>query len=370
MSTEEIKETSPSKKIIAFYLGYSPSFNPNDPDNNSKECYGSELCTKNVAEYLSKEYDVHIFLATNYQSSTYNNVTYHNFTRYNQFQNEYEIDILIISRYIHFFVQSIAKAKKVLFWCHDITTQPWFDSRRMPEEGAFLLLNNLNYIDHFICLTNTHRGYVLNWLQNVRKLTDEELQKFIVIGNGVEPKYFEEDEKHVIQKIPNKFIWCSDPNRGLEGTLDILQDLYHIDNSITLDIFHSKLSEELQKKIFAMPFVTFRGKVTQAELAKEMQSADFWLYACTFYETYCMVGLECQFAGVIPIVKKYGGLIDTVGDRGILVEGNDKFDENMKKAVLDFMSDPKKKEEYRKKCKEWAGKQSYEEIVKVWKGYF
>lgn len=185
-------------------------------------------------------------------------------------------------------------------------------------------------------------------------------------------------ENKKIERIPNKFIFCSDPDRGLDLTLELLKRIYPMEKSITLDIFHSKISPEIQKKIEEMPYVKFHGKVSQERLAKEMQKADFWLYPTHFYETYCMVGLECQMAGVIPIVRKLGGLIDTVGDRGIQIEFKNsqnpeeyikyfnEFTDRMISSVMMLIYNPAEKEKIRENCVKFAYEQRYSNIVKKW----
>ena len=184
-------------KIIVFYTGYSPSFNPKDPDNNSVECYGSELCTRNIAEQLAKyNYDVHIFSSGNSVISTHYGVTYHNTFTYAKFQHDNIIDILIISRYINFFIYNVPIAKRVIFWSHDITVQPSFNGLSLHDNGAQFTLNILHHIDNYVALTPTHREFIINnYLGKIRYLSEEEQKKIVVVGNGLVPEYFTDQSK-------------------------------------------------------------------------------------------------------------------------------------------------------------------------------
>lgn len=379
VKVDDVKvEDSPPIKVIVFYTGYSPSFNEKDPNNKSILCYGSELCTKNVAETLVKRgYEVHIFSDGNFKPSKFNGVVFHNVFQYNEFQKDNEIDVLIISRYINFFIYCVPRVKKILFWSHDTTVQPFYDGVKLADEGSYFTLNMLNKLDRYIALTETHKNWIwTDWLERARSLTDEEKKKFIVIGNGLNERNFDKEVK--VERIKNRFIYSSDPDRALALTLDLFQRIHAVENSVTLEVFHSNLRPELKQKIDTMPYVHYNGKVSQEQLAIEMQKSDFWLYPTHFYETYCMVGLECQMAGVIPIVRKLGGLIDTVGDRGLQIElepaktvdeARQKMEEFCDKFVIETLKlilDEPRKDKYRKMCMEWARTQNYNNIVDKW----
>lgn len=363
------------KTCIVFYTGYSPCFSEFFPDT---KCYGSELCTRNIAENLVKcNYEVHIFSDGNIISNVSNGVNYHNFQYYNQFQDKFfelhnrKIDVLVISRYINFFIYCIPKVEKIFFWSHDTTVQPYYGGVKLFDEGSYFLLNVLDKIDRYIVLSETHRIFVFEWLQKVRTLTDSEKEKFIVIGNGLDYKLFE--NLHKVRRIPNRFIYCSDPTRGLSQALDVLEIVYKEEKNITLEVYYADVSEDLKKRIKELPFVHLNGKVEQKDLIVEMCKSEFLMYPSFFFETYCMVALECQMAGVIPIVHKTGALIDTVGDRGISIAIKGNTPEDYKELInelaietLKLIKDETRKKEFRKKGIEFAKNQTYKKIVKRW----
>ena len=356
------------KKSVVFYTGYSPTFS----GEQGSKCYGSELCCKNIAERLAVNYEVHVFSDGNIFSVTNNDVNYHNFGYYNTFQKKYEqsrgkiIDVLVISRYINFFIHNVPKAKKIIFWSHDTTVQPYYDGVKLHGEGGPFTINLLNKIDTYITLTKTHKEFVYKWLSEFKELTDQEKSKFIVLGNAFNPKLFQHEEEK-IERVENRFIYCSDPNRGLGAALDVIKRLHDVDNSVTLEVYYGELSQELKEKAELLPFVHINGKLEQSDLIKEMYKSDMLLYPSFFFETYCMVALECQMAGVIPITSDFGALKDTVADRGITVSFEDvpyeQFIDKMVEETLKLMNDPERKLKMRLEGLKFASEQTYDNIV-------
>jgi glycosyltransferase involved in cell wall biosynthesis len=205
-------------------------------------------------------------------------------------------------------------------------------------------------------------------LGRIRKLTDDEQKKFIILGNGLDKSLFELQEP--VERVRNKFIYCSDPNRGLGVGLEVIQRLHAIASDVTYEIYYSKLNDELAKKVESMPYVKMNGKVSQKDLIRELHKCEYLMYPSFFFETYCMVALECQMAGVVPIVNKFGALIDTVGDRGLVLESSDKtikgLIDTMVIETLKLMDDPARKQMYVDKGKKWAVEQEYSLIVEKW----
>ena len=98
------------KPILGFYMGYSPAFN--GKNYHSKNVFGSEITTIKVAESLVEHYTVYIFVnIEEHDELIYNNVSYLNKDKINSFQ---KIDIMIIVRYINYFIYFKNIAKKNL----------------------------------------------------------------------------------------------------------------------------------------------------------------------------------------------------------------------------------------------------------------
>jgi len=80
--------------------------------------------------------------------------------------------------------------------------------------------------------------------------------------------------------------------------------------------------------------VHFRGRVSQKQLSEEMLSAGVWLYPTKFTETSCISAMEMQAAGLEIVTSSVAALNETVGDRGVLIDG-DCNDPVYKKTFID-----------------------------------
>src|SRR3990167_5188586 len=149
------------------------------------------------------------------------------------------------------------------------------------------------------------------------------MPKIAIIGDGLDTeRYAELTEK----KIPYRFIWGSSPDRGLEQVLELWPKLKKALPEATLEIFygweyydhytHIPKMREFKQKILQLvrqDGVHWRGRVGQLELAKEMMMADALLYPPPhdFRETYGMIFLEAQAAGVKCFYRQNGALGET-----------------------------------------------------------
>ena len=113
-----------SKEILCFYMGYTPSFN--GLNYGTRNVYGSEITTIKLAESLIDIYDVYIFILSlpENEEIIYNGVNYLNGHKLHNFKN---IDIMIVVRYINYFIYFKNIAKKTFIWLHDVTVQPAYD---------------------------------------------------------------------------------------------------------------------------------------------------------------------------------------------------------------------------------------------------
>ena len=140
------------KESLCFYMGYSPSFN--GKNYAEKKIYGSEITTIKLAESLVDLYDVYIFVNMELKDEMiYNQVHYLTKDKINNFK---EIDIMIIVRYINYFIYFKNIAKKTFIWLHDVTVQPSYDGKILTSNGDHLLYNLKDCYDKVIVLSNYH----------------------------------------------------------------------------------------------------------------------------------------------------------------------------------------------------------------------
>ena len=201
-----------NKNNLCFYMGYAPSFNGENYGN--KKVYGSEITTIKLAESLTDIYNVYIFILNLSQEDEiiHNKVHYLNMDKLHDFTN---IDIMIIVRYINYFIYFKNIAKKTFIWLHDVTVQPAYKGVILESNGDNLLYNLNKSFDKIIVLSDYH-------LHNNLSYIDLPLDKYSIINNIIDTTYY----KPNVQIIKNRFIYTSDISRGLDLLLDCLIILF------------------------------------------------------------------------------------------------------------------------------------------------
>jgi glycosyltransferase involved in cell wall biosynthesis len=144
-------------------------------------------------------------------------------------------------------------------------------------------------------------------------------EKIHVTRNGIRPERFSSKE---FNKNPNKFIYSSSPDRGIDRAIKVLDKVRETNPNIELHAFYGieqlkahgrhDVYNELKTLIDSRPWVKFHGGVDQETLMKHMQESAVWLYPTNFLETSCITAMEMVGNGVYPIVRNYGALPDTL----------------------------------------------------------
>ncbi len=107
------------KPILVLYMGYAPPLIGED-----KSVRGSELMARKLISLLKNYYDIHVFGI--YDKTTENNIKYYPLNELYDFQLNNKIEILLISRYINYFLEYPINAKKTYVWVHDIGCLLWW----------------------------------------------------------------------------------------------------------------------------------------------------------------------------------------------------------------------------------------------------
>lgn len=210
-----------------------------------------------------------------------------------------------------------------ILWCHDVNTGPNF----IDEFGN----NRSNNIDYIAGVSEWHCSHL-------QKLYDIPKEKLIVLSNGINLERFHSGES--IERQKGKFIWSSSPDRGLEIVLDLWPQIRSIIPEAELHIFYGwnnfdammeqtddpymrRFSTQMKNAIKSLEGhgVIMRGRISQDELAKEFQSADYWPYLSQFLETSCISILESQAGGCIPFYSPIGGIVENAAPGAIQING-------------------------------------------------
>lgn len=151
-----------------------------------------------------------------------------------------------------------------------------------------------------------------------------------VLGNGIEPSYFEGEETRSRKRL----IYSSVPYRGLQLMPEILAKLVALHPDVEFysfsgfKVYLDNVAEgdkidfdRVVAQLSTFPQFHNHGNVPQRELAREMMRSAILCYPNTFEETSCITALEAQAAGCAIVTSACGALPETVGKAGILVPG-------------------------------------------------
>lgn len=344
------------RKLLCFYMGYSPSFN--GENYGSRNVFGSEITTIKLAESLAHIYNVVIFVNNLMMEEEirHNNVQYLNKNRLRQFE---KIHIMIVVRYINYFVYFKNIAEKTFIWLHDVTVQPAFDGIIFHNNGDQLLYNLQHCYNKLVVLSEFH-------LNNNLKYIGISRNKYEIIPNMIDTHYY--DSK--IHTIKNRFIYTSDVNRGLNILLDCLIYIQKKIPDISLTVFRShEFTDIIRSKLRLLNNVIIFGKELQDVIAEEYLKAEYFFYPTDFDETFCNCAAEAQLYHCVCIYNNTGSLNTTIGDRGLQINYDIHSDDYIEKTcndVIELMNNKQKKMDYIVRGHKFAKSLEIDKIKQHW----
>lgn len=243
-------------------------------------------------------------------------------------------------------------------WCHDLVT-PTVETK----------LNE----DKILCLTNFHRDYVMA-KQGVSA------DKIIVTRNGIPVEKFKFERK---KKNPNKLLWMSSPDRGLDRAMYVCDEVRKEFPDIELHVYYglenlykyglADLANRLKEMMAERPWVKYHGFTEQSQMYREVSDGVIWVHPCNFIETFCITALEMLELGVFPVTRSLGALRDTLReakDKGMAVMLDHDCVEHSE--VMAYANQVKKalKERSWENVKLDSEKHSWKSIAKEWVDLF
>ena len=352
-------------KTICFYSGYT-----GDPFNGmnyqNKNIYGSEKNLIHLCKQLNKEYKIYIIvwnLKIKNEEIIHDNIYYIDCENYD---NIPVIDVLIINRYLNFFMHFINKAKKTFIWVQDLIGHTGYKGIHFDKQGKNFLINIDPIIDKYIVLSNFHKEYFNAFYEN--KIPQNKIE---IIGNGLLKNKPIDLNKINQKRIKKRFMFCSEPIRGLTFFLNFIEALQQKDPEISACIFRSNnYNQEIKNKIRKINNLTIYNTSNQSILFDEFLKSEFLLYTCNFLETFCNIALEAQYHGCICIYNKYGALNETIHERGFILEGHPTDNNFIEKNILkveSFINNEQEKNILQCNGHTYSNQNYYKHISKKWK---
>lgn len=184
-----------------------------------------------------------------------------------------------------------------------------------------------------------------------------------------------------IEKIHNRFIFSSIPDRGLEGLLTIWDKLCGAVPDISLVITSDyrlwgaevgALNEQHRVRWLSKPNVQFLGAVPRSRLIEEELRAEIFAYPSIFEELFCISCSEAQYAGAYPITSGIGALETT--NMGTIIPGNahnGAFYTVMSECIIDLLKDREQLYTLQKEIKQKALDRFHPDVIlKQWEEIF
>jgi len=301
---------------------------------------GSETYIIEMARNIQalNKYNVVVFCNC-FEEEICDNVLYKSIDLFAEFVFTRPVQHCIVSRYSEYLPLCFKSyVENVYFVIHDLT-----------PSGVVIPFDNK--LKQIFCLTEWHMNFFLNIFPMFKPIT-------VVFSHGINVEDYLIDAN---AKDNIKFIYSSFPNRGLLPLLEMWPFIINKFPKAELHIFSdvdgeyvNNVSGELMKNIKELikttPQIIYHGWVNKQILQQAWINADVWLYPCTFLETYCLTALEAAISKTLIIANDMGALINTVGDRGILISGDSNSlvwkQEALQKLfeILDPKSENKKQE--------------------------
>lgn len=336
---------------VLIYVGYqSMHFNPDTLKETGLG--GTEIALIYLAKEL-KKFGHKITVSGDVLTGTFDSIEW---LPTNECHMKYsnQFDIIIAASYLHVVPEfkEYVNAKTIL-WVHNTDYYPWWQGEEIKNHLEIL---NSDNIDAVVCLTEWHREL---WHKKYGNTNIE------VIGNGIDTSTFIGQP----EKIKNRFIWSSAPERGLYDLLNNWQTILKVKPGATLEVFSPSYSiDQLDnsseiKTLLEQTGIIVRGNVSQEELHTAMLRAEYWMYLTDYEETYCITALEMQYAKVLPIVTEVAALAETVSNGIILENSETKWQESVQ--LLSKLG-PELKDKVVEEAYQWAKMQTWPERSYIW----
>lgn len=324
-------------------------------DIEKKGMGGSETFIVEISKYIT-QFNVVIFCNTT-KKEEYKGVTYYPLHQYKEFISNNYIHTAIVSRYPEYLaaLYQCSNIENVYLILHDLIF-----------EGEIVLRNPK--LKKILCLSDYHTHVFNEMFPILSDLTEK-------FEYGIDIDLFSYTEN--TKKVPNKFIYSSFANRGLLYLLQmwpkIIQKLPDATLFVHCDLENTWLNSvvpEEMKMIKSLIFdlknsgVFYKGWTSKKELASTWHTASVWFYPTTFLETFCLTALEAAISKTLAVSFPIGSLVETIGDRGVLINKNITTTDGQNESLDELFSileNQNRKNELIQKNYEWALQKSWKQ---------
>jgi glycosyltransferase involved in cell wall biosynthesis len=194
------------------------------------------------------------------------------------------------------------------------------------------------YMDKIVCISENHRRYFEETYN---------IQNALVIDLPIRVHDIDDME---IEKVPNRLIFTSVPDRGLQYLRDawdrIKREVPEASLVITSDFrlwgLPSPNNERFRQSWVGLEDISFYGAIKRQQFLIEQLQADIFAYPNIYDELFCVSLAEAQVCGAYPITSEIGALKTT--SLGTLIPGDPRdprngFVKRFSEAIIETLKD-------------------------------
>ena len=284
---------------------------------------GSETYIIEMARWIQKtgNFQTIVFCNTPEGSEElFEGTIYKPLSQYYEFVNTNYIHSCVVSRFSEYLPVSFKGfTESVYLVVHDLT-----------PSGIVIPVDKK--LKNIFCLTEWHVTYLTSIFPQLASIT-------VPFYYGIDDRFksVATAKSVATNKIKNKFIYSSFPNRGLLQLLQMWPTIIENVPTSTLHIYsdvNNKWSNDVEPQKMqqirdllgnmtdSKYGIHYYGWVSKKELAEAWLSADIWFYPCTFAETFCLTALEAASSKTFVVTNDLAALQNTVGNRGCIIKGD------------------------------------------------
>ncbi|MDO8640930.1 MAG: glycosyltransferase [Nitrosarchaeum sp.] len=356
------------KEKVVIYTG--PAFEKWNKTKVESGMGGSETWAAELAKQFSRA-GFFTVIYCDFDIENINNIRIEDdgeiYRHYSKIQDDFQydcIDYLIASRTCDIFdLQNIHAINKYVM-IHDIwlSIDSNYDTRQWQ-------------VKKYAVLSDWHKQFVMGH----HKISED---KIMMTSNGVDQSLYTRLAAENIKK-KNKIFYSSSPDRGLLQLLQmfskIREQVPDLELVVAYGFFNWEAAiknrgnpeQEVQhlqtiKNLMNQPGVISAGRLSKIELARHQFESKAWIYPTAFWETFCITAVEAGLANCAILSSYLAGLITTVNDAGILLQGENTSDEYQRQFIeiaVRLLTD----EAYRRM---WAEKANKRMLIYTWEKSF
>ena len=335
---------------VLFWVGYAnPAWDKGVWMDNGMG--GSEFCVIKLADYLDIN-GCDVTVSGDVKTGNWHGVKYvnHNDLLKNRgpqgLDNAHNpqvyehYDVVIAINYLHVFKhldEAYIDYDKVYFWMHNEYFYKWHRGKKLYEWEKYLTHPKLEKI---VGVSNYHINEHIKPLFETLGYTPQQINTYIhSIDNAIDLNDYNFDIQ--VDKIKNRLIWTSSPDRGLQLILDNWDDWRQQIPDLTLEICCPPYAVNwFGFDVDKLEGVNWQGNRCPNDLKREIQKAEYWVYASNYTETYCISALEMMLGNVKIITNGAGNIKNLVNDKRGTIVGIDA--DEIIKTIVDDNNNPGK----------------------------